>query len=520
MVSASAHQGFEEKACGRGVASSAGELMQMVCRMQTPRLKPYRWESPSVVQAARRLVEIVIRLRSHNSGWPEALPQTPENLAPYITEEVGELLVALQQMVHQSSPAGPAGAEELVLISQLQPRLLAAIAASCYEAMRLLEGVKARVWQQDKYVLRIVRLVPVLSFGNEQLQLPLDLVTGSAPCGQDWLPGTVQVQLVEGDLDSQRRSLTDWISLIGEQLGRTIPDLAKLMTTGWPAVGLLPQSAWQSGLLKLELQLADMGQRVPASPVLVETQDPLEPSAESLILSPPVAAIVEQRLEQEPLNAWVSCTDEDWIQAFLLENGCCDLAADWLFSPVVEEMSIVKAAFEAVNRLQGPQSWLKHTFVNQALLVADLWPRLRWYVIRHCEPVMELMAGQPVRYIHPGEPWRSGHLRLQVLMMISLPETGWVVDLATGHVGLVAPPMASPETLIDGFTLTGSGNGSGLQSVASLGALTADLLSAAGLPGRLWDGVSIELQQLEGSVAVVPGQLRLSWQFTIWPATP
>jgi len=50
----------------------------------------------NLVEAMQGLVNIIAHLRSANSAWPPNLPQTPENLIPYVTEEASEVLAAYQ----------------------------------------------------------------------------------------------------------------------------------------------------------------------------------------------------------------------------------------------------------------------------------------------------------------------------------------------------------------------------------------------------------------------------------------
>lgn len=495
-----------------GQSPATISLTEMACRLYWPDSEPGAID-PAVGRAAQKLVEIVATLRSPQAGWPADLPPTPENLAAYVADEAAELLAALAE-------AAPSTAEErLVLVSQRLPQWLWTIASSSYEVMRLLEGVKVRDYRDgDRYELRVVRLVPVLSFISDDVSLALDVVTQATPQPATWLPETAQLQLIEADLDGQSRAVADWLGLIGNHLQQVAPAIAQLLP-GQPVSGLLPNQDWQTGQLQLGLHLADIGRITPEETRPKSEGFTLDDFAETLEpASPQTVSLLS--LEASPVpapptiaNAWITFSDDDWIQDFLMVNAWQDFAHG-LTRPEIAaaELPLVRAAFEVVDRLQGTQGWLKHSFVHHSLLLADLWPRLRWYVTRRHHQLMNLMAGQPVQYLCPGACWQSGQLQLQVILSLDLKTECWEIDLATGSSRQNSPPALDPNTVIEGLSLPGR---SGPQT---LGELTATLTQYPPLPESFIAAVPVEVQRLEVEPGAVPSQLRLSWQFTIWPA--
>ncbi|PSN20037.1 hypothetical protein C7271_04200 [filamentous cyanobacterium CCP5] len=485
-------------------------LPEMVCRLSWPALVPYGVDA-AVQAAAQQLVEIVATLRSPQAGWPDDLPLTPENLAPYVTEEATELVAALG-----NGSASVAPDQALIRIAQLLPRLLWAIASSSYETMRLLEGIKVRDCRGgDRFELRVVRLVPVLSFVSNGASLGLDMVTQEPPQPASWLVETAQMQLVEGDLDDQSRTVADWLALIGDRLVEVAPALAQLRR-GQPVVGLLPGQDWQTGHLRLDVHLVDMGRIIPEESVgdggsftLDDFAELLEPEA------PQKIALLSSDRESvlTPLSlatAWITFTDDGWIQRFLLNAAGHDLEVV-LAQVKGAESALTAAAFTAVTHTQDSQGWLNHSFVHHSILLADLWPRLRWYVIRRHPQLMELMAGQPVRYLAPGSGWQLGQLRLQVLMTVDLGDVRWLIDLTDGSALRAPPEPLPPETVFEGMQLHPD---SDLYSLEDLQAFVTGL---APIPEVLQPDIPIAVQHLDGDGGLVPGQLRLSWQFTIWP---
>jgi|GEM_PF-2197614 hypothetical protein len=174
----------------------------------------------NLVEAMQGLVNIIAHLRSANSAWPPNLPQTPENLIPYVTEEASEVLAAYQThsiskselrypnydspsappapSAPSTSPASPAppaspahrGGQKdsniqppvILFLNTLVPQLLWNLAQSNNQLMRLLTGINAEIllpnqdWTPGK-----LRLVASLVIKTENLQISIDLATSFFP---------------------------------------------------------------------------------------------------------------------------------------------------------------------------------------------------------------------------------------------------------------------------------------------------------------------------------------------------
>ena len=164
------------------------DRLLLLCQPKVP--------AEEVMGPLRQLVDIVMKLRSPTGGWPADLPQTPENLLTYVGEEIWELLEALAQL--QPEGDSPPLGEDSVLVpmEELIPHLLWLLASSNYEVMRLLEGVRSRIYTSDtQFSLGVVRLVPVLSLDFGETCYDLDLVTQAETDPSQFLPGDLTVKL-------------------------------------------------------------------------------------------------------------------------------------------------------------------------------------------------------------------------------------------------------------------------------------------------------------------------------------
>jgi XTP/dITP diphosphohydrolase len=59
-------------------------------------MNPYSETNQSILNALKRLIEVVAQLRSPNGGCPWDLAQTPQTLIPYVIEEAYEVVDAIQ----------------------------------------------------------------------------------------------------------------------------------------------------------------------------------------------------------------------------------------------------------------------------------------------------------------------------------------------------------------------------------------------------------------------------------------
>ncbi|MGA1625677.1 MAG: hypothetical protein ACO4AJ_08650, partial [Prochlorothrix sp.] len=125
--------------------------------------------TPAVITAMEELVALVAEVRSPEGGWPADRPPTAENITPYVLDEAYDLQVALQHshQPDQQAPWDPFHClqrlfQRRLLVVDAIPHLLWTIARSSPQAMKLLAGLRAEVFQPgqtwDRGVLRLVAL--------------------------------------------------------------------------------------------------------------------------------------------------------------------------------------------------------------------------------------------------------------------------------------------------------------------------------------------------------------------------
>ncbi|MEO1068216.1 MAG: hypothetical protein AAFW95_03740 [Cyanobacteria bacterium J06638_6] len=519
----------------------ASTLSHTVCRMVplANRRSPLG-RVPVVAAALGQLVQQSMGLRSPTGGWPADLPQTPEHLEPYLSDEIWELLEALE------ATAAPTPAPERAIfpISTLVPDLLWMLASGGYEIMRLIEGVQARVYAADGLgAVHVVRLVPVLRLTLDETDYDLDLVTQTAPATALYLAETTQIRLLENDLDSQPLLCGPLLERIAELVGNTQPGLTPLLGNTCAIDTLRPFQSWQPATLTLHLHLAEVenqGQPQlytspnvampdalylppkgrPHSPVTTATSFTLDDFANTLVDGPDAATA-------GGLGGWLTFTDETWIQAFL--STCAQqvisqnlsriaaIGADGEPAVRAERQQQREAAcnlitYRATDLVQGASGLFKHTFVHEPVLVADVWPRLRWYLAQSSERVMQLMGGVMAQVLAPGLSWQQGSLYLRPLLQLTTPSQSWIVDLSRGRI-LPTPPQAlSADAVVD----VADDPWSTPLTVADLTVLVDyDLTTFTPAIAALGQGTPIHLHRLDGDTGCQTGKLTLDWCFTL-----
>ncbi|MBC6479587.1 MAG: hypothetical protein GDA56_19215 [Hormoscilla sp. GM7CHS1pb] len=162
---------------------------ETLLRLREPSDRPWDYPPAQAVQSAMsQLVKIVTELRSPASGWPAGVPQTPENLLPYVAEEAYGVLNALktsQISVETAAHIGPfmpgsllSSQSPYILIEGLSFRLLWYVARTSYELMQLMGGIKAIILSPgEQWQTGILRLAVILTAKASDINWSLDLVT-------------------------------------------------------------------------------------------------------------------------------------------------------------------------------------------------------------------------------------------------------------------------------------------------------------------------------------------------------
>jgi hypothetical protein len=518
--------------------TAATRLKEAICRLPATALRsPSVGLELAVISALDQLIDIVMTLRSPTGGWPAHLEQTPDNLAPYVGEETAELLEALDQM--ETSVPPPTLPDRLVTIPTLVPHLLWLLASSSYEVMRLVEGVRARLYHSEtEFAVKVLRLVPVLTLTTaNQQNLQLDLVTQGQPIPHSYVTAQTTIQMVDNDLDNQPYGSGALCNRLMQLIGQTRPELSDLLGDGLVVEALCPFQPWCCGTLRLTLQLADMGSRQattggtppPATAVDgVASGSPVDPEPESgFTLDDFASTLTDDNLtanSQSPATGvfgdWLTFTDESWVQGFLFSNAQGQIIRglvgrlQWHPLTVAQrELICIQLVYEATGLVQGPSSLGKHTFVHEPLLVADVWPRFQWYLAQSSERVMQLMGGVAVRAMAAGQGWRTGTLYLRPLLSLATNALTWVIDLSTGRLLPTAPLPLDAATVIDAADVCDWPSPVGLQTIADL--ITQDFQQQAPAIAALQSGTSINLHQLEAAAGSQNGTLAIDWVFTL-----
>jgi hypothetical protein len=509
------------------LGATAALLKDTVCRLPAAILRsPSAVLAPEVADALEQLTGLVMALRSPAGGWPANLEQTPENLAPYVSEETGELLDALDQAELPMAPDGP---PILVAVPALVPHLLWMLASSGYEVMRLVEGVRARIYHSDtEFSLRVLRLVPVLHLATADDNVyQLDLVTQTDPVPHHYLDESTLIQLVDNDLDDQPCPSAHFRNQLIQLIAQVKPELFELLESGVVVDALCPFQPWRDGKLKLSLYLADMDNRpttIEASPLARESvavTTEAEPEGR-FTLDDFASTLADDALPPTTgvFGDWLTFTDESWVQTFLFSNAQQVIARRLLRmvrGPQADvadrELAYVKVIHEATTLVQGPSSLGKHTFVHEPLLVADLWPRLQWYLAQSSEQVMQLMGGLAVRVMTPARGWQTGTLYLRPLLVLAIEERTWIIDLSTGRLLPTYPAAVADTAVIDAEDDCHWPSPLVLSELAAR--ITQDFEQQAPAITALQTGTSIAVHQLEAAAGRLNGTLSIDWLFTL-----
>ncbi len=526
-------------------------LKDTVCRLdqRTMACQP-AIPSVRVMEALKQLVDIVMHLKSPMGGWPVDLEQTPENLVTYVGEEIGELLDALDQEQNPARAQAESGAAALTLvsISGLIPHVLWLLASSNYEVMRLLEGVRSRIYTTDtQFTLGVVRLVPVLSLTLTDQVYRLDLVTQAEPDHALFLEASQRVKLIENDLDDQPMAVAPMVDHLNQEISQTKPPLSRLLQSGWPTRALSPFQGWEDGHLQLCLHLANTqerpsnlgkksvtaGQGAVSAPSSATGPTQEQTTSMGFTLDDFAEVLEDDSQATSPgvLGDWLTFTDETWVQDFL--NSCaCEIMLQHL--PTLESMAPSTAAREltcidqvdaTTNLIQGEQALSKHTFVHEPALVADVWLRLRWYFAHCSEQVMQLMGGMSCRVLTPGRGWQRGYLYLRPVMTLTVQEAApssgvepriWRLDLGNGRL-LPTQPLTLPEDTV--ITIVDHRDWDPALTVGELITLiNHDLVDYAPAIAALSQaGTPIHLHRLESEQGRQSGHLTLNWGFILEP---
>lgn len=455
------------------------ELIELLKEQPSPTISTAVW------LAWQQLVNIIAQLCSPQGGWPSNLPQTPENLIPYVTEEVSEILEALYlELTGEDSGLRKQENTELqgeqcILIEDLIPKLLWSVAKSSCDIMRLLAGVKVNVWSAENQGQSqgILRLSVILICENPN---PWSIDLATLQVASSSLPSDVRIQWYESPWTQQPVSCETLGRLIIEKIQNVNPEISYFINS--VKVNFLePGKPWQAGNLKLDFHLelmlenqlnfknkdlsydSSITQLEPFSSdtetktlqsehlfSLVDSQIRLstEESVETykqIVLKQKLIEILSglekksSAMSQEYLDLkWPSFSEDR------KSNINLELVEFQSTTPVLGFQSLGFNPYSLVTHLVN-SAWEVGTWINySALLSTQIHPELillsphltfelLWQIIKSSYGIMQLIGGVKAQVLRPIGSWETGILRLIAILQADIPNLQWKVDIATGQ---------------------------------------------------------------------------------------
>jgi len=373
--------------------------------------------SEAFQRATEQLMVLLAELRSPQGGWPDNLSFTSENLLPYVTEEVYEVLDSLTELEQPQIP--PLSLEDSNwLIEDLSVQLLWTIATSSYGLMQLSGGVLGKKRAADgSEEMGLLRVVPILEVQGESIQWAIDLATLAPP------PLTP-------DSDTEFQTLFPWVTeplpckdLIQhwqEDLQIQTPHLHSWLEPLWVDI-LEPGKDWRSGTVQIRLGLEWIAEALEPDrndrQIQIRLSDPLFISTyRQLLLSTALCPLVEPLRDLDPLGA------ESPLKA----------------------IAMTLQVLETLN-LSGQPSTQKNTpspFQFQLKDILELDPQvsltewisyLLWELTSLSYDLMQLLGQVPACVLQPEWGWDVGTLRLVALLNVKSIDQDLQIDLATGQ---------------------------------------------------------------------------------------
>ncbi len=502
------------------------------------RLSSGRAVSERAVEAMGRLAEIVAKLRSPAGGWPSHRPQTPETLAPYVTEEAYDAIVALQEEERgKKAEKEKRPTPQYILVEDLIPRLLWYMARSSREVMRLLEGVRARGLREGRWEAGGLRLVAILTAEAAGRSWAVDLATQQPVDCTDATVSSPVCEMIELEGGHTWKGTLEELALrVRQQILAASPEVKILLERA--SVELLePGNSWQSGEIELkfdfEFTAADGG--VTGTPAgASDGPAAATPPCTGGEISPAASVLIAESHE-------VSAAGETGVRLVspaLQEQYLHSAVRQYLIGAVCQiqfEVSPSSGVGSKETRFQEsggllatiPSAHLIPSFVKAVWDLVEvrqeatassgrldeLAHRLLWQIISSSYEVMQLAGGVKACVLQPERRWATGTVRLLGTLKVRAADLNWDLDIAAGQV-LPPEPCLLPASAI-------------IQSVACrhllLPARAENLLAwlrrqvreTAAFVELLADGTSVDVlpPDEEGDWRTVELQLSLDLQF-------
>lgn len=482
------------------------DFNQVLMRLEEPLpcAKPPTF-SRATAAALGRLVAVLQDLRSPN-GWDSTIPQTPESLLPYTTDEAIDLLEAIETDLDaqsQSPEVAPASRSALSSPAVCQPlehwapRLLWSIARSSYGTMRLLEGAIATVQlspapgsssrsQAPTLHQGILRLAALLEMEMEGASYTWDLITQQPPLTPH--PPLDKIHACESQMLTQPIPANAFLRQLQQAIVSIAPELAPLLT-GVTAMGnceataLIPGREWQTVRLRLRLELEFLAMDC-------------EPDDENGAPAPENDSTLHFTE-----TAWLATYQETLLRQYWMEvlPQLAGVAAVTQTPPPTTDEILPQLIQDACNVADQQAVWTEtQPLLQQHPRLSTIAPLLLWRISRSAYETMQLLGGIRCRVLYPGADWETGTLRLVAHLLIKTPDHDWSFDLSSGQLSQDAPPLVQQG--IAQFLQEPHANQ--LLLVESLLAqIHHELLAHAPELQSLMDGTGVDWLTLEGEQA-------------------
>lgn len=383
-----------------------------------------QWDYPAgeaVPSAMAQLVKIVTQLRSPASGWPPGVPQTPENLLPYVAEEAYGVLKAFKtsqisldtgENIDPSLPGSLLSSRSpYILIEGLTFRLLWYIARTSYELMQLMGGIKARILPPgERWQTGILRLAVILAAKSSDIHWSLDLVT-SQPAKTHLKPDSL-IQLPERET---QETLSNFTQGLLQQIQATTPEV-KIFTETARVDLLEPGKNW----LQAEIQLKLDWEFIADDPFPVG--DDL--SCDRIIKFADSTAI---EIYSQSMLAWELRTVTPMVQAIFDRRHSLSDEPQKTRSLLLK---FTETAVAVVNRCMANPLYLS---CGQQIQLDKWSPHLLWQLTRSSYDIMRLLGGVKAYILQPNWGWSLGTLRLLAVLNTQALNQSLQLDLATGE---------------------------------------------------------------------------------------
>ncbi len=441
--------------------------------------------SQPLLETWERLVDIVAELRSPNSGWPANIPQTPENLLPYLSEEALEVLEVWQNDPPPSPRRGES-CSDYIRVLDFIPQLLWYIVRSSDDVMGLLAGVKAKVSQSHQISeTGTLRLVVILK-GDPIPSWCIDLVTNQDTTRSLLSPGSL-IESSETNITKTAIPCQKLIADIEQKIQAATPKLKEFFHLS-DIQFLEPGNIWQSGQLQLKLAfefipdppnetenfqffppkktsemtqntflLYDNNWTVESEKWLLEESaadlqiPPLEDWEMSLASSSFVSTTETfSDILQEPsllLETKVKLTNQNLLEGYfsaLMKQQISRfiISQNYIKKNVKSGMKVqvsdpinqlISTACELVDAIEKPESLDTLNWLGLEIFMPDLTKKLLWQIVKTNYDIMQLVGGVNAQVLSPSCDWITGTLRLMVIFQIEVSGTSLQIDVTTNQ---------------------------------------------------------------------------------------